>query len=216
MNTRTKSHAVQPPRGGVIVAIAASNKVERGLLVVLAALLGAIAIVLLAGHSSSPGAHAVAGLRAGAIKTTSPSVSAASSPNSVHISSRTIAGLGLVLVSGNGATLYTYAPDHERRVTCVRTCAAIFSPVTVARGVNPVAGGSVHQSLLGSAPDPTGGRVVTYARWPLYTYISQSSPGTAAGQGLNINGGFLPVSSAPKAGLWHVIGSSGKVIANER
>lgn len=195
--------------------IAASHQVERGLLVVLAALLGAIVLVLLTGHSA-PGTHAVARPRARAVKSTSRSVSAASSSNSVHISSRTIAGLGPVLISATGATLYTYAPDHAKRVTCVRACAAIFAPVTLARDVNPVAGGLVQQSLLGHAPDPTGGQVVTYAGWPLYTYISQSTPGTAPGQGLNINGGFLPLSSAPKAGLWHVIARSGQVIANRR
>lgn len=205
---------MEPPRGGGIVAIASSHELERGLLA-LAALLGAIALVLLAGHSSSS-THGVAGPQAGAIKTTSPSVSATSSSNSMHISSRTIPGLGSVLVNATGATIYTYAPDHDKRVTCVRACAAIFSPVTSARGVNPVTGGSVHQSLLGSAPDQTGGRVVTYAGWPLYTYISQSSPGTAPGQRLNINGGFLPVSSAPAAGLWHVIAPSGKVVVNKR
>jgi predicted lipoprotein with Yx(FWY)xxD motif len=134
----------------------------------------------------------------------------------LHISSRTIAGLGPVLISATGATLYTYAPDHAKRVTCVRACAAIFAPVTLARDGNSVAGGSVHQSLLGSAPDLTGGRVVTYAGWTLYTYVSQSSAGTAPGQGVNINGGFLPVSSAPAAGLWHVIAPSGKVIPNKR
>jgi predicted lipoprotein with Yx(FWY)xxD motif len=215
VKTITQSDALDPPRRTGIAATAKKHKLEGGLLA-LAVLLGAIALVLLTAHSSPPSTQAIATPRAGALKATSPSVPATSNSNAKHISTTTIAGLGTVLVSGDGATLYTYAPDHDKRVTCVRTCAAIFPPVTLARDVNPVAAGSVHQSLLGSEPDATGGRVVTYAGWPLYTYISHSSPGIAPGQGLNINGGFLPVGSAPTAGLWHVIAPSGKVIANKR
>ncbi len=56
-------------------------------------------------------------------------------------------------------------------------------------------------SLLGSDPDPAGGRVVTYAGWPLYTYVADTSAGAAKGQALNLNGG-----------LWYVLAPSGKVI----
>jgi hypothetical protein len=49
--------------------------------------------------------------------------------------------------------------------------------------------------------DPAGGRVVTYARWPLYTYVADTAPGSAKGQALNLNGG-----------LWYVLAPSGKVI----
>ena len=59
----------------------------------------------------------------------------------------------------------------------------------------------VKQSLLGSDPDPAGGRVVTYAGWPLYTFVSDTAPGSATGQGLNINGG-----------PWYVLSPSGQVI----
>jgi len=192
------------------------HTLERGLQFALGVLLAAIALVVLTVHSSSPSTDAVAAPRAGAPKTASPSVVANSNSNADHISTTTIAGLGAVLVSGDGATLYTYAPDHDKRVTCVRACAAIFPPMTLARDVTPVADRSAHHSLLGSEPDPAGGRIVTYAGWPLYTYTSHSTPGTAPGQGLNINGGFLPASAVPSAGLWHVIAPSGKVIANKR
>lgn len=54
---------------------------------------------------------------------------------------------------------------------------------------------------IGSDPNPSGGRVVTYAGWPLYTYVADSSPGSHAGQGVNLNGG-----------LWYVMSASGKAI----
>ena len=49
--------------------------------------------------------------------------------------------------------------------------------------------------------NPAGGRVVTYNKWPLYTYIGDTAPGQAKGQALNLNGG-----------LWYVLSPSGKVI----
>jgi hypothetical protein len=70
----------------------------------------------------------------------------------------------------------------------------------------PEAGGvgTARQKLLSSDPDPAGGRVVTYARWPLYTYAADTRPGVANGQALNLNGG-----------LWYVLSPTGKVIRNK-
>lgn len=187
-----------------------SRAPERALFAV-AAMSVAIAVALIADQSSSPGTRPAAGPNLPAPRTASPSSSKA-----VHILSTSIAGIGSVLVGSNAATLYTYAPDRDNRVTCIRACAAIFAPVMLPAGGRPVAYRPVKQSLLGTAPDPSGGRVVTYARWPLYTYTFEDSPNEAPGQGLNVNGGFLPAVSATAAGLWHVINPSGNVIVNER
>jgi predicted lipoprotein with Yx(FWY)xxD motif len=43
--------------------------------------------------------------------------------------------------------------------------------------------------LLGSDPDPSGGRVVTYDGWPLYTYADDVQPGQATGQDIDLNDG---------------------------
>jgi predicted lipoprotein with Yx(FWY)xxD motif len=48
------------------------------------------------------------------------------------------------------------------------------------------------------------GTVVTYNRWPLYTYVGDSKPGQASGQALDLNGG-----------LWYVLSPSGKVITKK-
>jgi hypothetical protein len=61
-----------------------------------------------------------------------------------------------------------------------------------------VAGPGVKSSLLGSDPDPAGGRVVTYNGWPLYTYASDIQSGMATGQGLDLSGG-----------KWYVMRTSG-------
>jgi predicted lipoprotein with Yx(FWY)xxD motif len=119
----------------------------------------------------------------------------------VRISTRTLPKLGTVLVNGKGLTLYMFVPDRRTRVTCKGACAAVWPPVKLPKGARPVATGKANARLLGSDPNPSGGRVVTYNRWPLYTYVADTKPGEAKGQALNLNGG-----------LWYVLAPSGKVI----
>lgn len=130
--------------------------------------------------------------------------SAAPTTGGVKISSATIPGLGSVLVNAQGRTLYIFAPDKDKKVTCVSACATIWPPAMLPSGQKPVATGSVKQSLLASDPDPAGGQVITYAGWPLYTYVADTSPGQHSGQALNLNGG-----------LWYVISPAGKVITKK-
>ena len=120
---------------------------------------------------------------------------------SVRISTRKLPKLGTVLVNSKGRTLYMFVPDKRMKVACVRACAAIWPPVKLPKGAKPVASGQAKPSLLGSDRDPTGGRVVTYAHWPLYTYVADTKAGSAKGQALNLNGG-----------LWYVLTPSGKVV----
>jgi predicted lipoprotein with Yx(FWY)xxD motif len=122
----------------------------------------------------------------------------------VKISSATIARLGPTLVNAKGRTLYVFIPDKHKKVTCVGTCAAIWPPAFLPAGKKAVAAAAVKQSLLGSDRDPAGGRVITYAGWPLYTYVTDKAPGQAAGQALNLNGG-----------LWYVISPTGKLITKK-
>jgi predicted lipoprotein with Yx(FWY)xxD motif len=97
----------------------------------------------------------------------------------VVISTRKLPKLGTVLVNSKGRTLYMFVPDKRKKVTCVGTCAAVWPPVKLPKGAKPVAAGKAKPSLLGSDPDPAGGRVVTYNGWPLYTYITDTAPGQA-------------------------------------
>jgi predicted lipoprotein with Yx(FWY)xxD motif len=119
----------------------------------------------------------------------------------VKISTRKLPKLGMVLVNAKGRTLYMFVPDKRKKVTCVGTCAKVWPPVKLPKGAKAVAAGKAKASLLGSDRDPAGGRVVTYNKWPLYTYVADTAPGQAKGQALNLNGG-----------LWYVLSPSGKVI----
>jgi outer membrane protein assembly factor BamB/predicted lipoprotein with Yx(FWY)xxD motif len=159
---------------------------------------GSIIAYRLGAHGTLPAATT----KPPAATTTPPAASAAPPAKpGVQISTRTIPGLGPVLVNAQGRALYMFVPDNDKKVTCVGSCAEVWPPVFLPSGQKPIASGQVKQSLLGSDPDPAGGQVITYAGWPLYTFVSDTAPGKATGQGLNINGG-----------LWYVISPSGGVI----
>jgi predicted lipoprotein with Yx(FWY)xxD motif len=118
------------------------------------------------------------------------------------VQTKKIKGLGVVLVNSRGLTLYMFVRDKQKKVTCKSpSCVAAWPPLKLKKGQKPTAGGAAKKSLLGSDPNPNGGRVVTYNRWPLYTYVADSKPGQATGQALDLNGG-----------LWYVLSPSGKII----
>lgn len=120
------------------------------------------------------------------------------------VQTKTLKKLGTILVNSKGRTLYMFVPDQRKKVTCKGSCAVAWPPLKLKKGTKPTAGGAAKQSLLGSDKNPSGGRVVTYNRWPLYTYIADSKPGQATGQALDLNGG-----------LWYVLSPSGKIITKK-
>ncbi len=159
------------------------------------------AVALLAagcGSSSSTSTTSSASTPAASSTTSAPAAGAA------QISTRTVAGLGSVVVNAKGQTLYVFSPDKAKKVTCVGGCAAVWPPLALSSGQKPGVSGQAKSSLVGSDPNPAGGRTVTYAGWPLYTYVADTSPGSARGQALNLNGG-----------LWYVIAPSGKLITKK-
>jgi predicted lipoprotein with Yx(FWY)xxD motif len=123
----------------------------------------------------------------------------AAAGSAVTIRVRSLPAVGTVLVNNSGYTLYMFKPDAQRRVTCTQLCAATWPPVKVSPGARLVAGPGVRANLLGSDPDPAGGRVVTYNGWPLYTYRSDVEPGWVTGQAIDLNGGY-----------WYVMRPSGE------
>lgn len=123
----------------------------------------------------------------------------AAAGSAVTIRVRSLPHVGTVLVNSSGYTLYMFEPDARRRVTCIKLCPAVWPPVKISRGGRLVAGPGVRADLLGSDRDPSGGRVVTYNGWPLYTYVSDVQPGWDNGQGIDLNGGY-----------WYVMRPSGE------
>jgi predicted lipoprotein with Yx(FWY)xxD motif len=176
---RERSHSESDE--SIIMGTTMSRLTARGL--VAAIWLAAVVSAVAGCSGSSPGA--------------SRPVAAAGSAVTIRV--RSLPGVGTVLVNTSGYTLYMFEPDAQRRVTCTQQCAAVWPPVKISAGERLVAGPGVRADLLGSDPDPSGGRVVTYNRWPLYTYRSDVRPGWANGQAIDLNGGY-----------WYVMRPSGE------
>ena len=95
------------------------------------------------------------------------------------------AGGRTVLTNASGRTLYLFVPDTPSRSNCNSSCAAYWPPVTG----DPVAGRGV-TGRLGTIKRSDGSTQATYNGHPLYTYVGDSAPGQANGNGLNLNGGL--------------------------
>lgn len=151
--------------------------------------------------STGPSPQTVTGTSNTSKPSSSSTSTAATSGKALTISSKAVPGLGTILVNSAGHTLYVFAPDNRSKVSCTGGCASIWPPESLPAGGHAVGAGGVKTSLLGSVTDPTGGKVVTYDGWPLYAYVADTTPGSAAGQDVDLNGGF-----------WWVITTSGTVV----
>lgn len=137
-------------------------------------------------NAGSSGATSGASATGGSGGTTTATVKLANEP-----------GVGEVLVNSAGQTLYLFAPDKQQKPTCSGSCAATWPPLTVTG--TPVAGSGVDEKLLGTVQGAGGQRQVTYDHWPLYTYVADTAPGDARGEGITSFGG-----------KWWAVDSSGK------
>jgi predicted lipoprotein with Yx(FWY)xxD motif len=131
-----------------------------------------------------------------------------SQPSSGYaLTSVNIKPFGQILVNGDDQSLYVFSRDVRHRVSCTGACQQMWPPVRVSAG-KPSVGGQVRAALVGSVRNPAGGRALTYAGWPLYTYNQLSSLGyvpetswNTAAQGYKSFGG-----------QWHLISPAGRVI----
>lgn len=119
------------------------------------------------------------------------------------VATRSVSGLGTILVDGKGRTLYLFAPDRHSGISrCYHLCANQWPPFLLPKGVTkPVAVGGAEPSLLGTTRRHNGTLQVTYAGWPLYWFVYDEAPGDATGQGLDSLGGY-----------WWVLGPTGQEI----
>jgi predicted lipoprotein with Yx(FWY)xxD motif len=130
-----------------------------------------------------------------------PGHSVVSAPASLVVSTRFVSPYGWILVNGHGHSLYAFSSDRQTGVTCPNICATVYPPDMLPSGTTLLATGHASHFLLGTDADPTGGNVVTYNGWPLYTYSGDRAPGVANAQG---HGRF--------GGVWYVVSPSGKPI----
>src|SRR5215208_2263081 len=106
-----------------------------------------------------------------------------SSASSNTVSTKSVGGVGNVLVDSNGAALYTNNMDNGPTIACNGSCAAIWVPVAGPSSGQPTASDASVQAKLGTVDRPDGATQVTFDGKPLYTF-TQDSPGKVTGDGL--------------------------------
>jgi predicted lipoprotein with Yx(FWY)xxD motif len=101
----------------------------------------------------------------------------------VELMTRRVDG-ALVLTNSAGFTLYWFARDSPAASRCYGSCAAYWPPVLG----RPRSGSGV-TGRFGTI-ERTGGQLqATFDGHPLYTYVGDSAPGEAHGNGVYLNGG---------------------------
>ena len=157
-------------------------KARNGLRMLLALPAIAATVAVLAACSSS-GTSAAGG---GSTSTSSPAAATAGS-----LKTATIGGV-TVLTNSKGFTLYSFAPDTSTKSNCNGACAQNWPPV---QGQATAAG---VKGTFGTIKRSDGSVQATFDGHPLYTFVGDTAPGQAKGNGLNAAGG-----------LWHEVTTSG-------
>ncbi len=95
----------------------------------------------------------------------------------------TVPKLGKVLVDSKGLTLYDFHKDKGGKSACYGACEQVWPPLTTEG--EPQAGEGAMASKLGTTKRKDGTMQVTYAGWPLYTYVADKKPGEANGNDID-------------------------------
>lgn len=101
-------------------------------------------------------------------------------------------GGATVLTNSKGLTLYTFAIDGMNKSKCSGSCSHYWPPEK-----GPVTATGI-KGTFGTIKRSDGTTQETWNGHPLYTYIGDTAPGQAKGNGLNLSGG-----------VWHEVVLSG-------
>ncbi len=84
--------------------------------------------------------------------------------------------LGSILVDHRGYTVYAFTKDTRNHDACVKISHCLVAWPVVSPGSGPLAGPGVKRSLIGTITVKKGVKQLTYAGFPLYTYIGDTRP----------------------------------------
>lgn len=143
--------------------------------------------------SHSPSAPATSAAPSASPKSASPSVTA----SVTTLKTRMIGGVAVV-TNAQGHTLYWFVPDTATKSNCNGSCASLWPPVP-----GPATAGSGVTGKLATIKRSDGSTQATYDGHPLYTYIADTAPGQAKGNGVNLSGG-----------VWHEMTVSGAIASS--
>ena len=120
------------------------------------------------------------------------SAPASASSSGTALKTATIGGV-IVLTNAQGLTLYSFVPDTATKSNCNGACATYWPPVK-----GPATAGPGVTGTLTTITRSDGSMQAAYDGHPLYTYVADTAPGQAKGNGLNLSGG-----------VWHEVTASG-------
>lgn len=149
----------------------------------------AAAALIAAGCGSST---ASSGGGSAAASSAAPSAASSAQSSGAMVKTTTIGGVA-VLTNAQGRTLYWFVPDTSTKSNCNGACAKYWPPMK-----GPVTAGTGVAGKLGTITRSDGSMQATYNGHPLYTYVADTAPGQAKGNGLNLSGG-----------VWHEVTVSG-------
>ena len=98
----------------------------------------------------------------------------------VKISTAKVAGVGTVLTTASGLTLYRFAEDSPGTSKCTGACAKIWPPLLAAKGAHVSAPHGVKGFSLLKITN--GHSQVAFHKLPLYTFAGDKKKGQAHGQ----------------------------------
>ena len=153
---------------------------------------GLVAVALIATACSSSPTTAPQSSGSPSAAGTSAAASPTASSSGTALKTATIGG-ATVLTNANGFTLYSFAPDTATKSNCNAGCVQYWPPVK-----GPATAGSGVTGTLTTITRSDGSMQAAYDGHPLYTYVGDTAPGQAKGNGLNLSGG-----------VWHVVPASG-------
>ena len=110
-------------------------------------------------------------------------------------------GVGKILVDAEGMTLYYFQKDQKGsgKSKCEGACAEAWPPL-ITEG-EPEAMAGVKAAMLGTIEREDGTTQVTYAGWPLYTFVEDKKPGEDNGTDSKAFGAsWYPLHSNGKKG----------------
>ena len=148
----------------------------------------AVALIAAACGSSSTTPSSPASPSAAASAAAPPSASS----SGTALKTATIGGV-TVLTNAKGFTLYSFAPDTATKSNCNAGCVQYWPPVK-----GPATAGPGVTGTITTITRSDGSMQAAYDGHPLYTYVADTAPGQAKGNGLNLSGG-----------VWHEVTATG-------
>jgi predicted lipoprotein with Yx(FWY)xxD motif len=128
------------------------------------------------------------------------SVTTVGSASSATVDVKVVKGIGRVLVTSSGRSLYLLTADPKGASVCIGSCQIVWPPLLVSGRLK--AGPGVDPRLLSTLKRSGGAAQVMYAQHPLYTFEQDAGPGMAQGEGI-----------ATYGGVWWLVSPAGRPVS---